>query len=177
VRILSFLTMLFLVCSCTTKHNKPRSFEKEDNYTTFFSNLNFYSLNDTIFIYARFSECREWVGHKEIIKVYIKDTTYCANYIKYDTDCDKMDRFGILPLEKVTDTIVNITENAESAINKYCHQLIDAKISENPLGNAGNIFLLQNSKETLKISIYDDNKSNVKNFRELVNTLLKKAEL
>jgi len=166
------LPIVFLVYSCTPENIKQSPFGIEDGHTTFFSTLNFSSLNDTIFIYAKFSECGEWGGHKEIIKVYLKDTIYFANYIKYDTDCDQMDQYGILPLKKVTDTVVNLTKSAEDAINKYCHQLLNAKINEISPGHAGNIFILQNAEETLKISIYDSNKSNVLNFNKLVSTVL-----
>lgn len=180
--------ILVLFYGCTNNNKTPNNTIEDTKYSnnrviptspknyqtkTFFSLSNFHFLNDTIFIYARFSECGEWGGHEEFIKLYVKESKFYANYFKYSTNCEKMNEYGMLPMTKVKDTVIIVGDIEKEAINEYSHQLLNAKINQDFPGHAGDIFSISNSEKTLNIGIYDDKSVNIENFNNLVIKLLK----
>jgi len=147
------------------KHDKKTS-------SLFFSYDNFF-WRDTIKIYAHYSECGEWGGHEEFIKIFLNDKVLYANYKKYKINCKDCSKDGDLNQKIQLDTIVEITEKRKESLNTYFHQFIDSKFSSVFPGNAGDYFSIVKSDSTLVLIVYGNNQNNVNNYNDLVMEIIK----
>jgi hypothetical protein len=130
-----------------------------------------YFSKDTLIIEAQYSECGEWGGHKEMIKVFAKDTTFFAEYFKFTTDCS-MDKYGNLSLKKEKHITCEITESDKEALRNYFHQLLSSKITERS-GMRYDCLSIRNTDSSLLIKVYDISDVDWKNFESLIVKVVK----
>jgi len=171
-QILPFL-VLFLFFSCEEKVS-------QNGNRLFFGEVNTYGQNERTLlnINARFSECGEWGGNKENLKIFVKNKNiYEQNkeiyleYIKIKMDCGTSEKMT-QPKESVenTKTILLNDENL-NAITEYIEKMVNSKRYEEFPGHAGNSFSVYNSDSTLVVRNYSNDSKNERNFRKLMSKL------
>lgn len=125
-------------------------------------------------ISAFFSECGEWGGHSEELKIFTKERNYkdyFLNYTKTNIDCDNRDSKGRNLETIVAKKTIKLTDSDKKSIISYMKRMIDSKVAERFPGNAGNSFSIINADSTLVINVYDYNSKNLKSYNQLLNEL------
>lgn len=129
---------------------------EQTNYhsdTTFFNPDNF--LGDTLFIKAQFMECGEWGGHLELSKIFVKNNQFYINYRKFSADCNSIKENNGKPKQTLIKTLNKKLLNKDKQfVRKYFHQLIDAEFRQFSPMNAGYIFQIKNSRQTINLYVY-----------------------
>jgi len=126
---------------------------------------------DTLFLSARFDECGEWGGHKEVIEIFRKDKKVYLNYKRNSIDCNKVDEIYGAKLSLIKE--IEISNQHQKNINDYIFQLLQNKINEGYQAHSGNEFEILKGDSTFFIKVYDYNFKNVITY----NNLLKKLSL
>jgi hypothetical protein len=128
------------------------------------------SLNIT----ATFSECGEWGGHRENLRIYVKPSdkkNYYLDYLKTNINCDERDEKGYNIEKIVVQKTIKLNDSNKTSITEYIKRTIDSKVEERFPGNAGNSFSIMNSDSTLVIKVYDSNTKNLKSYNQLLQRL------
>lgn len=159
-----FFLILFIGCS------KNETLEKKTVQTKYsFDNLLGYK--DTLFIKSQFTDCGEWGGHNEIIKVYRFKKKTKLVYIKHKVDCGVRDRNGsILQVENFTNEIF-LSDFEKSCLMNYINNLMKFKFIAKEFGNSGNVFSVEGNSGKLKISQYGNNIELLNNYNNLMKNL------
>jgi hypothetical protein len=168
------IPFLFTFSNCAQKAKQVEN-EKEN---TFFDPIELGEFNGTsnLSIEARFSECGEWGGHKEIIKVTAdKQQTLYATYKIYPFNCDSLDYYyGNKNLTPISDRKVILDEQKKLAIINYIQRLTQSRIAQRfPSSNANNVFSIVNSDSTLLIRVYGSKEYEIRSYKKMVSELFK----
>ncbi|MBO0359989.1 hypothetical protein J0X19_18660 [Hymenobacter sp. BT186] len=123
------------------------------------------SYGDTLFIYAQYSECGEFGGHRELIKVYLSDEgdvrerlgyvefrqrPFTADFFLDTIGCSyRADRKYFLEKQKV------LSVDDEKAIVRYMHALLNYSLKDLRTFHAGNIYWVGMDNEKPQIWVYD----------------------
>lgn len=140
-RLCTRLVVLYLVFTfflgCKNEPKKPLA---NGIYPNFQENndglVNFLQINDTLFIKAYFSECGEWGGHREIIRLYrnsedsligqlIIDTVYCDNLIGVGDESSLDEN----PRKIIKDIKKELNKEDEKRINLFIHRILELKLN------------------------------------------------
>lgn len=142
---------------------------------TFFEpiELGAYNNKENLTITARFSECGEWGGHKEVITIYSDEKhIFHAHYLKYPFNCDSMPYPSYeRNIKSNFDKEIVLSSKDKKAITDYLHRLIQSKITENFPGHAGNIFSAFKSDSSFLVSVYDRKLFDITSYNQLVAEL------
>lgn len=159
--------ILLSLFSCEKPIAKNNHIEKNDLES---DNLDLGTLVkwDTLFLSARFDECGEWGGHKELIEIFRKDKKVYLNYKRNNIDCNKVDEIYGVKLSLIKE--IEVSNQHQKSINDYMFQLLQNKINEGPQDHSGNEFEILKGDSTFLIKVYDYNLKNVITY----NNLLKK---
>ncbi len=162
--------ILLSLFSCEKPVSKSYYIEKNDVES---DNLDLGTLIkwDTLFLSARFDECGEWGGHKEMIEIFKKDKNFYLNYRKNNIDCNKVDEINEVKLSLIKELEINSKQ--QYAIKEYLYQLLQNKIDEGSHAHSGKEFGVLKGDSTFFIKVYDNNPNNIVNY----NSLLKKLSL
>jgi hypothetical protein len=140
------LSLLSFFISCCWGQDKSYSqdFFDTDNFT-----------GDTLYIKSQFMECGEWGGHLEISKVYLNGNNFYINYQKFDADCNSVNDKNLTPNQRLVKKISKkLLDKDKIQIRLYMHQLLDAKFREPFPMNAGHIFEVTKSDNSINIRVY-----------------------
>ncbi|MGV0752404.1 hypothetical protein [Empedobacter brevis] len=165
--VIIILTCLF---SCS-KRDVKQSKLKENNIESDTSGLGTLIRWDTLFISARFDECGEFGGHKEVLEIFKRDKKIYLTYKKNTIDCDKVDEISQVKLSFVKE--IELSTQHQKAIKEYFYYLLQNKIDEGYHAHSGNEFKVLKADSTFFINVYDNNPNNP----EIYNSLLKKLSL
>ncbi|MFK7775355.1 MAG: hypothetical protein AB8F94_24660 [Saprospiraceae bacterium] len=136
-------------------------------YVNFFEEELNWVLDDPILrIYYESTECGEWGGHEEHIKVLRNNTKkYKLEYEKYQVDCDTMIKVfdGIGYLTRPLSTLINkkeieVNQNEKEAILDFLFDMVKSKFEEEGIVSHSEIKLsISNSDSTFYIWKYGGN--------------------
>jgi len=140
--------------------NKIVEINKFENY--------FYKFHaeDTLMIYARFSECGEWGGHREIFKIY-RDTNnnFISNFIKDTVKCEE-DDFIEYKGKIVFSFSKTLTTEDQILIQNYLWNLQKEDLKGNDFPYS-NLYIAKSNNLSIAITGYWDE------FNELKTRILK----
>jgi hypothetical protein len=170
-----FLFLLLFIFSCSKK-KEVDTIELKDKTVVFFDpySLGLTGIDADLKINASFSECGEWGGHYEDLKIFVKEKNrndYFLNYIKTNVDCDKRDKN-----EKTLETVaikktIKLTDANKISIIEYMQRMVESKAEERFPGHAGDSFSIMNFDSTFVIKVYDYNSKNFKSYNQLLAEL------
>ncbi|GEM_PF-1138924 len=148
LRNIIILVIVSLLLSCNT--NNSKKIEQGTRNIVFFPDeiSKRHSERKIIDIYAQFSECGEWGGHREYLNVTTKnDGNFYLEYKKYCVDCDNMveyrDSIGsaFYPYRKIIDSCkIKMEQTHKNKIYEFAQLLLKSKFREKFPGHAGNNF-------------------------------------
>ena len=170
---LTSIFLLFIISSFLLSNCGQKAKQKIKNSESRIFDFLKLTKSDTIRIDARFDECGEWGGHKEeiIIDADEKWNIYVHHKI-YPYNCDSLKFYYLNDnLRAKFDTTISLTDKKKQAIIEYIQRMAISKTVETFPGHAGNYFSVVTSDSTLIIKIYDDKRSNVDSYNELVSDL------
>lgn len=168
MKFITYIILLFTFASCNKKINE--SIIQRNNNIGFFDPIIFDSegLNVTLNLSAQFSECGEFGGHKELMKIYTNQKKeFYLDYKKFGIDCRNLSENHDLVFSKT----LEINEENKKSIVEYIHRMIDAKIRERNDSNAANSFSVNISDSTFVIEVNDLNEENIRSYKTLLNDL------
>lgn len=168
---LLFFGFLFSFLSCAKKELKSGTNLEKYN----FDNLYEVNYHDTLYIKSKFSECGEWGGYDEVMKVfYGKERKTMLLFERNEVvDCDNRNSNGDLVKKPILKKEFILSLSEKESLMNYIHQLTKSKFLEKNFGNSGNSFLIEDSKGNLKISTYGNNQYNL----DIYNNLLKSLKI
>jgi len=156
------LSLLFFFCC--SKNQEYNDLDEGDSV--------FFGLNDTIYLKTEFSECGEWGGSQEFMKIYSNENHSFLDYKKTKADCNKIDKKRGYPLQnKEFDKIFKLNDKEKKSILRYIQRLIKSKSNEKLMANFGNFFSVTNSDSTLLIKVFDNNEYNIESYNMLLKDL------
>lgn len=160
------LTFLFFILSCKKEEKKTAN---EFN----FNNLHEVNYNDTLYIKSKFSECGEWGGHDEIIKIfYIKERKTMLQFERNKVkDCHDKNQKGEIIKKSAFKKEFIISDSQKQALMNYINDLMKSKFIKNPISHSGNTFSIEDSKGNLKISVFGNQEHNINIYNELLKNL------
>ena len=172
MKIFIFLSIfLYISINLTSCKQKIKETEHKEE-VAFFDPLELGATNhkNNLSIEARFDECGEWGGHKEIIKVFAdSNKTIYANYQVFPFNCDSLDYYYTNQnLKPTIDKTIVFRDKEKKSVSDYLQRLTQSKTTERFPGHAGNIFTVVNSDSTLLIQVYDQNEATIKSYKTLV---------
>ena len=168
------LFFLLVILSCSKKQDLKA--QGTDKPLIFFDPITLGSgrVDAGLKINASFSECGEWGGHHEDIKIFTKERNskdYFLNYTKTNIDCERRDNNGNNIETIVIKKTIKLTNSNKQSIIEYMKRMIDSKAQERFPGHAGDSFLIVNSDSTFVIKVYDYNSKNLKSYNQLLAEL------
>ena len=127
-------------------------------------------LTDTLIICARFSECGEWGGHKEIFIIFHKDSSKTMAIFTKDTLLCKE---GYLEDKRKIIYKTSKTLSSENlvTIQKFLDELLNKSKEEMPMSHMGNLYYYYAKSHKLSVSFFDTEFS-WKGFIELKKLIL-----
>ncbi|WP_146171793.1 hypothetical protein [Flavobacterium magnum] len=130
----------------------------------------YYLSSSNFYITTKFSECGEWGGHKEGMKIFsdVKRKQYKLDYYKLSFDCENVQNANIDTLVHKT---ILLNSHSQNAINKYLQELVIAKVRSKFPGHSGNYFTAASADSTFRIELYDADKRNLKSYSHLLKKL------
>lgn len=132
------------------------------------------NLSDRPFIIAaRFTECGEWGGHREFIRIFTDEqSNFHARYLKFPVNCDSIvEQEYRNRLKPVFDKEIILNAKNKQSINDYLLRLTRSKITENFPGHAGHIFTACNGDSSFFIQVYDNKLFDLKSYQQLIDGL------
>lgn len=98
-------------------------------------------------INVQFSECGEWGGHKENIKIYTKSGLYYLEYYKYCVDCSiAMNSTEEVNSKLIFSKVIELDKSSKIEIIDFSKHLLESKFYEKYSGNSGNYYYLKKHK-------------------------------
>ncbi|BEV04648.1 hypothetical protein [Chryseobacterium gambrini] len=164
------LILLFVLISLVSCSNKS---QEKPNFTKYsFENILSYNNEDTIFIKSKFSDCGEWGGHEELIKIYrSEDRNPKLSYTKFKVDCGVRDSRGSIIQTKMLTKDIFLSNSQQLVLMKYMNDLMKSKFLNKEISNSGNSFYLSNTKEDLKISHHGNQQILLESYNNLMTSL------
>ncbi|MCT2407356.1 hypothetical protein NZD88_07350 [Chryseobacterium antibioticum] len=168
------MKIIYLICllsfiGCTNKEISEKNNSGQSKYS--FENIFSYNKEDTIFIKSRFTDCGEWGGHEEFIKVYRLERKIGLTYIKYKVTCGNIDSSGSpIQTKNITRNFI-LSDSQQLSLMTYFNNLMKFKFIDKELGNSGNSFLIEDSKGKLRLSQYGNNIQLLNNYNSLMKSL------
>jgi hypothetical protein len=180
VTLLLSLTIILFLILARCNENKKRNNKNEIYYSldSLFNEdkkdiFNTLSVNsDTLNLYAFISDCGEFGGHKEVIRIYSKEIEhrYILNYKRYYSNCDSIGRY--LLHDKVEfEMNIKLTDKNKKSIFSYIQKLLELKLNQQFYSNANNTFSVYKSDSTLVISVSDVDERKLENYNKLIKNL------
>lgn len=77
------------------------------------------TFTDTLVLSARFSDCGEFGGHKEYLKIYSEKEKYMCLFIKQMVDCEK----SYTDFVKIDSILFELSENNQKRVLEYMFEL------------------------------------------------------
>lgn len=140
IRQLLILIITGTVISCSTK--------KVDQGERLIGNI---GRTDTLTLYAQYSECGEWGGHQESLKIYRGDDEELWTMYQRDTvtSCEG-------PIENnrtvLIQRTVKLTEDNQRTIIHYMHNLLDRSLEVEVPSHSGEYFSIRRNDSRFIIS-------------------------
>lgn len=169
------ITILSLI-SCKAPSEMEKILNNTERENTFFEpiELGASGSNNYFLIKARFSECGEFGGHEEGMKIYCKNESkkFNLDYFKTQVKCESFDEKGILKADTITTKIIELNKKSQKAIVLYLQRLAKSKVISHFPGHAGNYFEARKSDSSFVIQVYDGkNAKSIKNYNKLIKDL------
>jgi hypothetical protein len=167
--LILIITFLFIFSNCDQKAKHA----EQKKGVTFFDPIELGEFNGTsnLSIEAKFSECGEWGGHREVIKVNSdKQQILYATYNVYPFNCDSLNYYyGNRNLNPIINRKVILDEQKKQSIIDYVERLTRSRIVQRlPTSNANNVFSIVNSDSTLVIRVYGNREYEIQSFKKVV---------
>ncbi|TDO95610.1 hypothetical protein [Flavobacterium sp. 245] len=169
------IVLLLLMISCDKKQEGEKVALKNKT-VVFFDPLSLGAsgVDANLKITAYFSECGEWGGHHEDLKIFSKEGNYkdqFLNYRKTNIDCDNRDSKGRNIETVVVQKTIKLTEPNKKSLIAYMKRMIESKVQERFPGHAGDQFSILNADSTFVIEVYDKDSNNVRSYNQLLTEL------
>lgn len=176
MKTIYFLIAIVSLVSCKAPSEMEKIIRKNDKENTFFepSELGSGGSNNYFLITARFSECGEFGGHDEGMKIYCKyrSKKFNLDYYKTQIACDSFDEKGNLKMDTIITKTIELDKKSEKAIVSYLQRLTKSKVISHFPGHAGNYFEARKSDSTFVIQVYDGRiAKSLKSYTKLVKDL------
>lgn len=164
-----FFGFLIAFLSCAKKELKPETNLEKYN----FDNLYEVNYQDTLYIKSKFSECGEWGGHDEVMKVfYVKERKTMLLFERNEVvDCDDRNSKGDIVKKPILKKQFILSVSEKESLMNFISQLTKSKFLEKNFGNSGNSFSIEDSKGNLKISTYGNHQYNLDIYNNLLQSL------
>ena len=128
-------------------------------------------LYDTLTLSARFDECGEWGGHKEMFVIYSSENhELLLDYTQDTVDCSK-------PYAKESRVVVVeksqvLSEDAQKVIVEYLQNLVEESLKFN-LGSHAGRYYSASTKDTSFIVTYHDDSDQWQEYEKMKKKVLK----
>ncbi|WP_144281761.1 hypothetical protein [Chryseobacterium echinoideorum] len=163
-----FLTVFFFL-NCSEK--RPHEISNSDQPEYSFEHILNYNNEDTIFIKSQFSDCGEWGGHEELIKVYRSEKRIKLSYVKFEADCEMRDSVSLIVQQEKRNIEILLTNPQQEALMNYINNLLKFKFLDHEMSHSGNVFSVNNTKEDFKISQFGNQSLLLDNYNTLMTVL------
>lgn len=171
--LFGILSLLISAIGCSTSNNKENFSTQNFSKKTIKQNpLAFLYQNDTLTLKARFCECGEFGGHKEVIKVFnnYKNESF-VRYIRDSINLDCPDNFDVNAII-IKDTMFKINKSKQKEILNYLNKLYKKSIKNYTLEHALEYF--EASTKTNRLTLYTAETENKwREFRKIQVQLMK----
>jgi len=169
------MLVLFLIISCSKKE-EDKKVVVNNKSVIFFDPLSLGAsgVDANLKISAYFSECGEWGGHQEELRIFSKEGNYKDQFLVYtktSIDCDKRDSKGHNIQKVVVEKTIKLTDSDKRSLIAYMKRMIESKVRERFPGHAGDQFSIVNADSTFIIEVYDKDSINVKSYNQLLTEL------
>ncbi|PZR18239.1 MAG: hypothetical protein DI539_16530 [Flavobacterium psychrophilum] len=147
-----------ITLSCSTKNGN------EDGRL-----INHLGRTDTLTLYAQYSECGEWGGHQESLKIYRGNDDVLWTIYQSDTlnTCEgpiENNRIALAP------RTIKLTEGNQQAIIRYMNDLLDHSLDAEMPSHSGEYFSIRLNDSELVTS---RTVHGYKTFDKLINSVIK----
>lgn len=159
--LFSIILLIFLI-SCYED-----SRQKYTNYA--FKNVLHYQ--DTLIFKSRFEDCGEWGGHEEEMKIYRSGKEIILHYIRYSVNCSERNGSGSIIQHKKSSDRLYLSDSQNRAVMDYMTALMKLKFMQQPVGNSGNRFSVENTAGDLRLSCYGSSNVLLDNYNILMEQL------
>ncbi|MBZ4042135.1 hypothetical protein [Flavobacterium hibisci] len=171
-----FILLLLLSLSCFKEDEHNKVVPNKDKTVVFFNpiTLGASGVDSNLKINASFSECGEWGGNYENLKIFSKEGNYkdhFLNYRKTNVDCDKRDSNGRNIETVVIEKTIKLSDSNKKSLISYMKRMIEAKVKERFPGHSGDSFSIISADSTLVIKVYDKDSINLKSYNQLLSDL------
>tara|TARA_B100000678_G_C18214016_1_gene504569 strand:+ start:1201 stop:1677 length:477 start_codon:yes stop_codon:yes gene_type:complete len=96
-------------------------------------------LGDTLILFARYSECGEFGGHKEWLKIFSDDSALKCKVIYDSVNCDSPTE--TMTFARLENSIFQMTKTAQSATVNYLNELTQMRfLRQEPDFHVGNLY-------------------------------------
>jgi hypothetical protein len=131
--------------------------------------INNIARTDTLTLYAQYSECGEWGGHQESLRIYRGDDDELWTIYQRDTvtTCEGPIENNRTVLKQRT---VKLTKDNQRAIIQYMHNLLDRSLEEEMPSHSGEFFSIRRNDSKFVIS---RTVHGYKRFDELMTSIIK----
>lgn len=167
IYLLLFFFIIFTNCS-DNKNIEETNYSKQE-YSL--GNILSYNNKDTIFIKSRFTDCGEWGGHEEMMKIYRSGKNINLNYTRFEVNCGVRDSVGSIIQKKELNKNILLSNSQKLIVMNYITALMKFQFLDKEISNSGNFFYLTNTKENLKLSIWGNNPLFIGYYNNLMSSL------
>jgi hypothetical protein len=175
MKIIHFIFIIILFTSCKSQTEFQKVMKEMQKEKSFFDPVELGSggSKGNFIIKTRFSECGEWGGHFEKIKVYAKHKSkkFYLDYIQTEVDCNLEESSSIYSQDTIVTKTIELNRSKEKAILNYLEALVKSKVTSRFPGHSGNYFEVEKSDSTFTIKSYDSRKSSMENYLKLLRKL------
>lgn len=168
---LIFSILFIFSCTETGKELTSKDLEISNNFN--FENLRDVNYEDTLYIKTRFSECGEWGGHDEIIKLYfVKDKRTIMQFKRNEiNNCDERNDKGEIIKKIALEKQILLSKTEKKAVMIYINNLTKSKFLESGFSNAANCFTVESSNKNFRISTCNNQVFNLESYNNLLKDL------
>ncbi|RZJ99245.1 MAG: hypothetical protein EOO46_22720 [Flavobacterium sp.] len=140
---------------------------EENTYLGLFA-LDFNNLSIT----TKFSECGEWGGHVEGMKIYseVYSKSFKLDYYKIDYDCKQIMQ-NLISSDTIIKKTINLDTKQQNAVISYLKQSTAQKMRVWNISHSANHYIVNNQDSTFFISLHDASEESLKNYNNLLSKL------
>ncbi len=172
---MKIIFFILTFCFLTSCEKKKQEILKDEDVANNFNLDNFRDLNyeDTLFIKTRFSECGEWGGHDESMKLfYIKERKIALKFERNEVkNCSERDNKGNIIKNNSLEKEIVLSKKAKEAIMVYINKLMKSKFLDPNWSNSGNSFSVESSNGLFKLSTSNNHAFNIDVYNDLLRSL------
>ena len=167
-KLILFASLLLSNISCNneqTGSNSPQ-FPAELNTMMNYSGMS---------LEARFDECGEWGGHRELVSIS-RDTNSAlkAVYEVFPFNCDSLDKYYFNDsIKPISSKIASLNTEGIKEIREYAFQLSKDKMDEEFVGHSSNRLSIVSRDSTFIIHLHTNDQMIIARFRNLTKMLFK----